>query len=59
MMLARLYQLLRGEEAATSVEYAVMLAMIILACIGAILVVGQNTAAMWQETADELDAAGL
>ena len=35
------------EEAATAVEYAVMLALILLACIGAVATVGTNTANAW------------
>ena len=38
---------MRDEDGATAVEYAVMLALILLACIGAIATVGTNTAAAW------------
>jgi len=42
-----LVDLLQQEEAATAVEYAVMLAMILLAVIGAIGMVGGETSTMW------------
>jgi pilus assembly protein Flp/PilA len=32
----------RGEEGPTAVEYAVMLALIIVVCLGAITILGQN-----------------
>jgi pilus assembly protein Flp/PilA len=38
-----LLQFLKNEEGPTAVEYAVMLAFIILVCIGAVLTLGQNT----------------
>jgi pilus assembly protein Flp/PilA len=45
-MLSRLQQLVvqfhRREEGPTAVEYAVMLALIIAVCIGAIQTLGQN-----------------
>jgi pilus assembly protein Flp/PilA len=39
----RFLQLLRDEEGPTSVEYAVMLALILMACIASITVFGQAT----------------
>ena len=36
-------EFLRREDGPTAVEYAVMLAMIMLACIGAVRLVGSNT----------------
>jgi pilus assembly protein Flp/PilA len=53
----KLVQFLRGESAATAVEYAVMLAMIILACISAIMVVGQQTANLWSNNDSGLQSA--
>jgi pilus assembly protein Flp/PilA len=38
-----LVQFLKSEEGPTAVEYAVMLAFIILVCVGAVLTLGQNT----------------
>ena len=48
---------LRSEEGATAVEYAVMLAMIILVCIGAVIAVGQNTSSMWSDNEAGLQSA--
>ena len=46
LMLSRLHRFavdfLRGEDGPTAVEYAVMLALIIVVCIGAITILGQN-----------------
>lgn len=44
-----LLRLLAEEEGATAVEYAVMLAMIILVCFSAITLVGQQTAQLWSD----------
>jgi pilus assembly protein Flp/PilA len=37
---------LKDEEGPTAVEYAVMMALILLVCIGSIAMVGQNTVQM-------------
>lgn len=40
-------RLLCEEEAATAVEYAVMLALILMAALGAVTTVGSETADLW------------
>lgn len=45
---------LLSEDGPTAVEYAVMLALIVLVCILAIQAVGSNTSAKFQEAADGL-----
>jgi pilus assembly protein Flp/PilA len=40
---ARLVNFVRGEDGPTAVEYAVMLALIIVVCITAISTLGSNT----------------
>ncbi len=40
-------RILREEEAATAVEYAVMLGLILLACIGMIGMLGAQSGGMW------------
>lgn len=55
----RLFQFLRRTEAATAVEYAVMLAMILLAMLGTILILGGQTGTLWGNSKDKLDAAGF
>jgi pilus assembly protein Flp/PilA len=54
-----LYNLLRDEEAATAVEYAVMLALILLAILGAIGSVGAQTGGMWTGIVEDLRAVGF
>ena len=43
-MLTKLLHFLKDESGATAVEYAVMLAMILLTCIASIGLFGSNTA---------------
>lgn len=50
---------LRDEEATTAVEYAVMLAMILVTTIGAIGTVGAETGGMWSGIVAQLQAAGF
>jgi pilus assembly protein Flp/PilA len=49
-----LKRFLVSEDGPTSVEYAVMLAMIVMVCITAIQAVGNNTSSKFQEAADLL-----
>jgi pilus assembly protein Flp/PilA len=55
----RIIKLLRDEEAATAVEYAVMLAMILVAIIGAVGSVGERTGGMWGGILSNLTAVGF
>jgi len=50
-------QLIFGDEGATAVEYAVMLALILIACIGAVAVVGTETSDMWSDNDSGLQSA--
>ena len=50
---------LRDEEAATTVEYAVMLAVILMTVIGVVGSVGNESGAMWGGITTVLQAAGL
>ena len=49
----------RQEDAATAVEYAVMLALILIAVIGAIGSVGAQTGGMWGNIDSDLTSAGF
>ena len=49
----------RDDCAATAVEYAVMLALIIAAIIGTIGAVGAQTGGMWGGIDQDLTAAGF
>lgn len=44
-------EFLRREDGPTAVEYAVMLALIIVVCIGAITTLGTNASAKFQSVA--------
>ena len=48
-----------GEEAATSVEYAVVLAMILMTLISAIGLVGAQTGGMWSGIVNHLHSVGF
>jgi pilus assembly protein Flp/PilA len=52
-------RLLYEDEAATAVEYAVMLAMILLVVLGAIGAVGGQSGGMWSGIDTDLQNAGL
>jgi pilus assembly protein Flp/PilA len=52
-------QIIREEEAATAVEYSVMLALILLAVISAVGSVGAQTGGMWSGIVDSLRSAGF
>jgi pilus assembly protein Flp/PilA len=55
----RLRRLIRREEAATSVEYAVLLALILLVCIGAIGVFGTQTNQLFTNNNNSLRAVNF
>lgn len=50
---------LHDDSAATAVEYAVMLALILLTCIGAITTFGTGQGSKWSLINNKLDAAGF
>jgi len=54
-----LLEILRNEEAATSVEYAVVLAMILMAVFGAIGSFGAQTGGLWGGIEGDLDDVGF
>ena len=47
---------LTSEDGPTAVEYAVMLALIIIVCLTAVQAIGDNAAIKFQESADALAA---
>jgi pilus assembly protein Flp/PilA len=55
-MLNRLKKLFRDDEAATAVEYAVLLALILVAVIGAIATFGSETGGLWGGIDTRLEA---
>jgi pilus assembly protein Flp/PilA len=56
-MIPLLKKLLRDESGPTTVEYAVMLALIVAACIGAVKAMAHATADSFDESAAELASA--
>jgi pilus assembly protein Flp/PilA len=58
MMFKKLGRFLqREDDGATAVEYAVMLALIFLVCLGAIVTLGQNTKTSWQNSSNSITTA--
>lgn len=53
-MMKLLKSLLRDEDGPTAVEYGVMLAMIVVACIGAVHAMANATAQSFDDSAAEL-----
>jgi pilus assembly protein Flp/PilA len=54
-----LTRFLRDEEAATAVEYAVMLALILVAIITTIGAVGQTSGGMWSNNVTQMQSFGF
>ena len=48
---------LNDEQGPTAVEYAVMLALVLMAVVSAITAVGNSTSGMWQNNADKISSA--
>jgi pilus assembly protein Flp/PilA len=56
-MFSSLLRFLRSDDGATAVEYAVMLALVLLACFGAVILVGQATSTSYTNSANSLSNA--
>lgn len=54
---AQVVDFLREEDGPTAVEYAVMLAMIVVVCIGAVGLVGERVDQTFDSVVSELDDA--
>ena len=52
-------RLLREDRAATAVEYAVMLALILMVIIGSIVTVGQGTGGLWSSSNSAMESVGF
>lgn len=57
--MCRFVKFLREEQAATAVEYAVMLALILLAMVGTIKALGGASGSMWGANYTQMKAAGF
>ena len=58
-MFRNVLRFLRDTEAATSVEYAVMLALVLAAVIAGIQTLGTGTGGMWGGIQTDLSAVGF
>jgi len=52
---ARVRNFLKSEDGPTAVEYAVMLALIVVVCIGGVTLVGENANSKFSEISGNLD----
>ena len=57
MFLNRVKRFLASEDGPTAVEYAVMLALIIVVCLTAISAIGDNASSTFQTIADSIGTA--
>ena len=53
-LLQKIRRFVRSEDGPTAVEYAVMIALIVLVCFASIQAIGTNTAPVFQRTAQSL-----
>ena len=53
----KITRFMKDESGPTAVEYAVILALIIGACIGSVTLFGASTAAMWSGNSSSIDSA--
>lgn len=56
-MAQRVRRFLVAEDGPTAVEYAVMLALIVIVCLTAIQSIGQNASSAFEDIADDLNNA--
>lgn len=56
-MFKKLVNFIKDEEGATMVEYALMLALIAIICIGAVQLIGQNANTTFSNAATQLGTA--
>jgi pilus assembly protein Flp/PilA len=54
----QLIKFLRGEDGPTAVEYAVMLALIVVVCIGAITALGANASNTFSYVGTQVGSTG-
>jgi pilus assembly protein Flp/PilA len=54
-----IHEFLQGDEAATAVEYAVMLGLILVSCLATLKTLGDASNGMWGKNNTELQAHGF
>jgi pilus assembly protein Flp/PilA len=52
----RVWKLLRDQRAATAVEYALIVAFIVVACIASMMMVGKSTIGTWNYVSSNVSA---
>lgn len=52
-----LNRFLRNEDGPTAVEYSVMLALVVMACIAAVMLLGTNTSASFSDSQEKITEA--
>ena len=55
-LLTKVQNFLKSEDGPTAVEYAIMLALIVIVCLTAIQAVGTNTNSTFERIASEIEA---
>ena len=55
----RIRNFLFGEEAATAVEYAVMLALVLMVVFASVVLLGNNTRQSWENMNGDLNSVGF
>jgi pilus assembly protein Flp/PilA len=55
--LSKVQRFIRSEDGPTAVEYAIMLALIVIVCLTAIQAVGTNTKSTFTDIATQINAA--
>ncbi len=55
---SKVQRFLKSEDGPTAVEYAIMLALIVIVCLTAIQAVGTNASAAFDAIATDINAAG-
>jgi pilus assembly protein Flp/PilA len=56
-MIKRVCKLIGDQDGATAVEYGLILALVVLAAMGAIVGLAGSTIEMWGNVADQVDKA--
>ena len=56
-LVSTVVRFLKGEEGPTAVEYAVMLALIVVVCIAAITILGSNANNTFQNVANAIGSS--
>ena len=56
-VITKVQRFLKSEDGPTAVEYAIMLALIVIVCLSAVQAIGTNASSAFQEIATDLNDA--